>query len=180
VALHAALLRGVNVGGKAKVGMGDLRELFAALGHTQVTTYLQSGNVVFEPAGGTDGSAQIADAIVQRIAAEMGLQVSVLLRTGDELGRVLEGNPYLARESDPTRLHVTFLEQAPAAERADRLEIPSGETATFTLTDREVYIHCPDGYGRTKLNNAFIERKLGVSATTRNWKTVAALHEMTT
>ena len=176
MALQAALLRGINVGGKAKVGMGDLRGIFAALGHTGVATYLQSGNVVFEPAGGTE--QQTAARIAERIAADLGLEVRVLLRTGAELGRVLKGNPYLDRESDPTKLHVTFLEQSPAPDRAQRLEVPPNETATFTLAGREVYLHCPDGYGRTKLNNAYIERRLGVAATTRNWKTVMALHDM--
>jgi uncharacterized protein (DUF1697 family) len=176
VPLRVALLRGINVAGKTRIGMADLRELFTGLGHTSVATYLQSGNVVFEPAPG--GDAGVAARLVAEIEARLGVKVSVLLRTGADLGRVLDGNPYLDREKDPAKLHVTFLEREPAAGQAARLEIPPGETATFTLAGPEVFLHCPDGYGRTKLNNAYLERRLGTAATTRNWKTVNALHEM--
>jgi uncharacterized protein (DUF1697 family) len=176
VPLRVALLRGINVAGNTRIGMADLRELLSGLGHTEVATYLQSGNAVFRPAGG--GDARTAARLAAEIEARFGVKVSVLLRTGAELGRVLDGNPYPDQEKDPTKLHVTFLEREPAGEQAAPLRIPAGETATYTLAGREVYVHCPDGYGRTKLNNAYLERCLGVPATTRNWKTVKALHEM--
>jgi uncharacterized protein (DUF1697 family) len=176
MALQVALLRGINVAGHARIGMAELRTLFADLGHGEVVSYLQSGNVVFEPAAGS--GQEVTARLEQRIAATFGVEVRVLLRTAAHLGAVLSGSPYLSREGDPTKLHVTFLEQKPSPERAGRLDIPRGETATLTLAGREVYLHCPDGYGRTKLNNSFIERRLGVAATTRNWKTVIALHAM--
>jgi uncharacterized protein (DUF1697 family) len=179
---YVALLRGVNVAGTNKVKMDELRRLFADLGHTEVGTYLQSGNVVFAAApagtGRGDDRTGLAASIEKAITQRMGLTVTVLLRTRAELEKVLAANPYLDRENDPAKLPVTFLAEAPDAGRAAALSVPAGETAVFTLVDQEVYLHCPDGYGRTKLNNAFLERKLGVAATTRNWKSVGALHEL--
>ncbi|HEV2888631.1 MAG TPA: DUF1697 domain-containing protein [Jatrophihabitans sp.] len=172
---YAALLRGVNVGGN-KLRMTDLQALLEDLGGQQVRTYLQSGNTVFEHAGAEP--AKLARAIGQGLA-ELGVSSQVLLRTGQELAKVLAGNPFLQHESDPVKLHVTFLADSPAPERVERLQVPAGETATFHLGNKEVYLHCPDGYGRTKLTNSFIESRLGTVATTRNWRTVTALAGLT-
>lgn len=169
---YVALLRGINVGGSTRIGMAALRELVAGLGHGDVRTYLQSGNVLFDSERGPEG---LAGEIEGRITAELGLDVRVLVRTGDDMERVFAGHPFLSGEPDLTRLHVTFLAEVPAPERLGLLETPSGETVAFTLDGREIYLHYPDGYGRTKFNNAFIERRLGVVATTRNWRTVTAL-----
>jgi uncharacterized protein (DUF1697 family) len=171
-----AMLRGINVAGKTKIKMDDLRELFTGLGHTNVQTYLQSGNVVF--ATTVRDPRKLEAAAEQAIDSELGLQVAVLVRSHSELAAVLTANPYLDRETDLTKLPVTFLAEAPAPEAVAALQVPAGEPAVCTVLDREVYLHCPDGYGRTKLNNAFLERKLGVKATTRNWKSVTALHDI--
>ncbi|MEO6501335.1 MAG: DUF1697 domain-containing protein [Jatrophihabitantaceae bacterium] len=171
---YAALLRGVNVG-KNQLAMADLRALLADLGGKDVRTYLQSGNAVFGHA--TTDLAELAQAI-ERGLATSGVSTKVLLRTGKDLAGVLAGNPYLTREPDPAKLHVTFLAEAPAAERA-QLQAPASETATFTLAGKEIYLHCPDGYGRTKLTNSFFESRLSAVATTRNWRTVTALAELT-
>ena len=172
-----ALLRGINLGSTNKIKMADLVRLFAGLGHADVRTYLQSGNVVFSTAGADPKN--LAPPIEKAILDELGLTVTVLLRTGPDLTKVLAANPYLNRQDDPTKLHVTFLAEAPEPDLASAVRVPDGESAEFTLAGREVYLHCPDGYGRTKLNNAFFERKLAVPATTRNWRTVVALHDMT-
>ncbi|WDM14286.1 DUF1697 domain-containing protein [Streptomyces lavenduligriseus] len=174
---YVALLRGINVGGHARITMKDLRELFGALGFDEVQTYLQSGNVVFaDPAGTAPG--EVRERIEKRLADGLGVPASVLLRTGESLDRTVAANPYLDREDDPAKLHVTFLAGTPAAERAAALRTPTGETAEFALLGDEIHLHVPGGYGRTKLNNAFIERLLGITATTRNWNTVKALHRM--
>ncbi|MFF9086491.1 DUF1697 domain-containing protein [Streptomyces sp. NPDC014991] len=174
---HVALLRGINVGGRTQIAMADLRALFTALGCEAVQTYLRSGNVVFRaPAGQTP--AELAARIGKRIADDLGVSVTVLLRTAESLARTVARNPYLGQEDDPAKLHVTFLAQEPTAEQAARLEVPAGETAVFTLAGDEIHLHVPDGYGRTRLDNAFIERRLGIPATTRNWRTVTALHEL--
>lgn len=173
---YVALLRGVNVAGVNKVKMDELRQLFTGLGHREVQTYLQSGNVVF--AGDEPDRGALVAGIEQAIGQRLGLAVTVLLRTRPDLEKVLAANPYLGIESDPAKLPVTFLAEAPDPGRAAALAVPAGETAVFSLVDREIYLHCPNGYGRTKLNNAFLERKLGVAATTRNWKSVTALHDL--
>jgi uncharacterized protein (DUF1697 family) len=179
VTVSVALLRGINVGGRTRITMDDLRRLFADLGQTEVKTYLQTGNVIFKgPAGGPSAATALSAAVEQRIAADLGIAVSVLLRTADDLDKVVASNPYLDRESDPTKLHVTFLAAAPDEDRAGRLVPPSGVTDSLTLVGREVFLHCPDGYGRTKLSNAFVERRLGLAATTRNWKTVVAVRDL--
>jgi uncharacterized protein (DUF1697 family) len=173
---YVALLRGINVGGRTRVGMDDLRRLFDALGHADVKSYLQSGNVLFtSPA---EDSSRLAGDVERRIAKELGLTLTVLLRTADDLAQVVDNNPFLDRETDPATLHVTFLADAPHPERVARLERPRGEPDDFSLAGRELYLHCPNGYGRTKLNNAYVERRLGLAATTRNWRTVTTLCDL--
>jgi uncharacterized protein (DUF1697 family) len=170
---YVALLRAVNIGG-TKIAMGDLRALVASLGYEDVTTYIQSGNVVFRSRSGDP--AKIGDAIEAQIARRLELDVPVLVRTPTDLGRIIADNPFEGR-AEPSRLHVTFLAATPERSRAQVLEAPAGSD-DFQMARREVYVHAPGGYGRTKLNNAFFERKLGVVATTRNWRTVTALREL--
>lgn len=171
---YLALLRGVNVAGRNKLGMAALRTLAAGLGHTNVRTYLQSGNLVFDSA--RDGGPVVAGDLERAIADELGLAVTVLVRGLPDLERVLAADPYGDRETDQTRRLVTFLAHEPDPARVAAMVVPAGETADYTVLGRELYLHCPDGYGRTRLTNAHVEKKLGVPATTRNWRSVAALH----
>ena len=173
---YVALLRGINVGGHTKVGMDDLRRLFVALGHADVKSYVQSGNVLFSSP--VEESSRLVGDIQRRIARDLGVTVTVLLRTRDDLAHVVANNPFLSRETDLAKLHVTFLADAPDHERVARLDTPSGGPDEFSLAGREVYLHCPHGYGRAKLNNAYLERRLGVAATTRNWNTVTKLCDL--
>jgi len=173
---YVALLRGINVGGRTRVAMADLRRLALDLGHTQVETYVQSGNLLFgSPAG---KPARLAGELERRIAKDLGVSVTVLVRTGDDLARVVAANPFLGGSADPAKLHVTFLAAAPDPERGAQLEAPAGQPDQLSLAGREVYLHTPNGYGRSKLSNAFLEKRLGVAATTRNWKTVGRLAEL--
>ncbi|HEX8303643.1 MAG TPA: DUF1697 domain-containing protein [Jatrophihabitans sp.] len=174
-----ALLAGINIGGKTTVPMAQLRTVFADLGYRDVQTYIQSGNVVFAEDTGDEG--KVIAAIRPALSATFGWDIEVLLRTAPELAAVVAGNPFLERQDDPTKLLVTFLSAEPAADRAARLQQPpAGETGEVALAGREVYVHAPDGYGRSKLNNAYLARVLGVAATTRNWKSVTKLHELAT
>jgi uncharacterized protein (DUF1697 family) len=169
-----ALLRGINVSGQSKVSMADLRTLFLNLGAEDVRTYVQSGNVVFT--SGAASSAELTRAIEMRIRRDLGLSVTVLLRTKAQLAKIVAGNPFVKSGKEPTKLHVTFLAEAP--DRLRELEAKHFEPDEFHVVRREIYLHCPNGYGRTKLNNAFFEKQLGVAATTRNWKTVTKLAEL--
>jgi uncharacterized protein (DUF1697 family) len=171
----AALLRGVNLGARNKVSMPDLRELFGELGHDDVETYLQSGNVLFR-SGRPRG--ELTQAIESGIRGRFGLDISVILRTRSELRATVKGNSFAGQQSDPTKLHVTFLATAPGRERLAALEEKRFEPDEFRLKRDAVYLHCPQGYGRSKLSNAFFEQQLGVVGTTRNWRTVTALADL--
>ncbi|MDM4722668.1 DUF1697 domain-containing protein [Micromonospora sp. WMMA1363] len=171
-----ALLRGVNVGG-VRVGMADLRRLVTGLGHKDVRTYLRSGNVVFGSAVRDPGA--LARGIERALADELDVTVPVLVRSAHEMTTIAGGNPYADREADPTRLLVAFLATAPEASAVAGLAAPAGETVAFTVTGREVFLHYQDGgYGRSKFTNAHLEKRLGVVATTRNWRSVRALAEL--
>ena len=170
---YVALLRGINVGGRAKVRMQDLRELFVSLGHGDARTYIQTGNVIFTSSA---APARLAADIERRIADDLGLTVTVLLRTKEELAEVVAASPFAGRELDSSRVAVTFLADSPDQDRVDQLDPAAFAPEEFVVSGREVYVHCPDGFGRSKLPN--FERKLGVAATARNWKVVTALLDL--
>jgi uncharacterized protein (DUF1697 family) len=175
VTTYAALLRGANVGGRNKVPMASLRASVEALGFDDVTTHLQSGNVVFRAASRPE--SRLVTALETAIRRTFGLDLSVLVRTREQLARVQAANPFLARRRDPATLHVTFLAGRPSAAATRALPTSSGPDA-LAVHGREVYLWCPNGYGRTKLTNTWIEQRLSTRATTRNWRTVVALTEL--
>jgi uncharacterized protein (DUF1697 family) len=164
---YVALLRGVNVAGHRPVRMADLRALVESLGHRDVSTYLQSGNVVFSSA------FRDTDELAQEIASTLGGAVTVLVLPAGELASIVAANPF--PHADTGHLHVTFLADAPEPARVAALDGDRFAPDAFRLLGRQVYVHAPNGYGRSKLGNAFFERMLGVAATTRNWRTVTAL-----
>jgi uncharacterized protein (DUF1697 family) len=169
---YAALLRGINVGGRKKLAMNDLREALGALGYEDVETYLQSGNALFTSAA-TDSNA-LAGEIEQALRSRLDMDVKVLVRTAGELAEVVEGNPFPEGTAEPKKLHVAFLSAAPD-DHVHALDPAPYEPDELRLGDRAVYLWYPNGYGRTKLTNDVLERKLGVTATTRNWNTVVNL-----
>ncbi|MBV9098668.1 MAG: DUF1697 domain-containing protein [Frankiaceae bacterium] len=167
MAVWIGLLRAVNVGGR-KLPMSVLSGVVADVGGKDVRTYLQSGNVVFS------ASRQVASSLSSELSSAAGFDVPVLLRSAADLAAVLSGQPLDGPES---AWHVTFLESKPSGAAVAALD-PSAYDDSFAIVGREVYLRTPGGYGRTKLTNALFERKLGVVATTRNWRTVCALAEM--
>jgi uncharacterized protein (DUF1697 family) len=172
---HIALLRGVNVGGNV-LKMERLRAVLTDLGLADVKSYVQSGNVLFTATG---PAAKLAQRIEAKLAGEARLPVSVIIRTPAQLGRIIEANPFLGEAGvDARTLHVTFLAgRAPRPGLAALGAVASGADR-WRAAGAEIYLHCPGGYGRTKLNNTAIEKLLGVCATTRNWNTVRTLYEM--
>jgi uncharacterized protein (DUF1697 family) len=154
--------------------MEKLRSSFEELGYRRVRSYLQSGNVIFEAAKTSPDN--LSKIIGKKILSDFGFPVSVVLRTSDELKKVRDDNPFLDEKSvDHSKLHVTFLSEAPAGAAAAKLDSLSGASDEFRVKSREIYLYCPSGYRRTKLSNNAVEKVLSVKATTRNWKTVNAL-----
>jgi uncharacterized protein (DUF1697 family) len=155
---YVGLLRGINVGGHNQIKMAALRDMLGGLGHQDVVTYIQSGNVVFD----TDGDPpDIVRSIETAIETEFGLDIAIALRTPGELAAAAEANPFLKEPPGPDRASATD----PTAHRPDEFEIVGSE----------VHLHCPDGFGRSKLKNAWLEKELGVVSTIRGWNTVDRL-----
>jgi uncharacterized protein (DUF1697 family) len=174
VTRYVALLRGVNVSGRQRVSMEALRAAVTGAGFEDVATYIQSGNVVCSSP--RRSAAAVGAALEAAIEDGLGVAVRVIVRSAGDLDRILAENPFVARRLDPATLHVTLLAADPA-QGAGRLEVAAGADE-FEARGREIYLHCPGGYGRSALTNTFFERRLGVAATTRNWKTMTRLHEM--
>ena len=173
---YVALLRAVNVSGQNKIAMADLRRQLASVGYHDVTTYVQSGNVVFRIASTPE--ATVVRDLEREIHRGFGLRVTVLVRTKAQLQEIGSRNPFLRRDADPTTLYVTFLAARPSPAAVKALAAKAGGPDEAVAHGREVYLYCPGGYGRTKLNNAFLEKRLDVRGTTRNWKTVTTLGEL--
>jgi uncharacterized protein (DUF1697 family) len=149
--------------------------LHESLRFANVRTYVQSGNVVFDST--RRDATQLAASIEAQIERSFGYAVSVFIRDTDDLRRIISGNPFLS-EKDPAKLYVTFLYRSPSRSTLSNLDISSDEADEFFIKGKEIFLFCPNGYGRTKLSNNFFERKLNMPATTRNWKTVTALYGM--
>src|SRR3954464_4929076 len=165
---HVALLRAVNVGGR-KLSMDDLRGLVTDLGATDVQTYVQSGNVVFT------APKQVAAGLAAAVSAHCGFDVRILVRSGRDLASLIDRQPLAG---PGPAWHVTSPASTPKAAAVAAIDGTAYSPDEFAVVRREVYLRTPNGYGRTKLNNTFWERKLEIDATTRNWRTVRALAEM--
>ena len=169
-----SLLRGINVSGQKKIKMADLRSLYESLELANVQTYVQSGNVVFDSAE-TDRE-HLAEQIEAKISEVYGYFVNVFILTPADFQRVLAANPFAVQ--DPTKLMVTFLKHAPSVTAIQEIQVPVSGRDEHAFGEQEIFIFCPDGFGRSKLDNNMWERKLKIPATTRNWKTVNTLYEM--
>lgn len=175
--LWIALFRGINVGGRHILPMKALKSLLQEMGCSDVSSYIQSGNVVFRNG---ETQARVLEAkISQLVNAGFGFAPQVLLLTIDQLTLAHSANPFPAGESEPKTLHLFFL-----AEDARNVDMPAldalkSTTEQFQLIDRVFYLHAPDGIGRSKLA-ARVERHLGVATTARNWRTVEKVLQLAT
>lgn len=170
-----AILRGINVGGKRKILMADLKQLFQGLGFENVVSYIQSGNVIFDAS--TDLSEiLIADKIEKAITEKYGFDVPVIVITNELLATYVNTNPFYKIENiDIKELHLTFLKEVPTTENLTNTLTYNYEPDKFEIYDKASFIHCKGKYHQSKLTNQFFEKKLKVSTTTRNWKTVLRL-----
>lgn len=175
MATWIALLRGINVGGTNKLAMTGLRDLVTSLGHTDVSTYIQSGNAVLTSPR-SDRSTLTAE-ISTGIERAYGLAVTVVLRTPAELRAALAANPF-TMEVDGSRVMITFLSDVPSPDAISRLEPDRFVPDRFELRGTELYAHYPDGAGRSKMTLDYFEKLLHVRGTARNLNTVAKLIEL--
>jgi uncharacterized protein (DUF1697 family) len=186
MATHVALLRGINLGGKNKVAMAELRALVAGLGHTDVSTYIQSGNVLFTAPAEADPAAA-ARALAEAISATLGVTAPVVVVPRDELAEIHAANPF-PDEPDPRRVHAVFLSEPPGTELAARLgaagaqAAAKGDPSAAVTSGRTIYLHTPGGYGNSDLAATVVRvvssPKAGLTGTARNWATVTKLLEL--
>lgn len=176
---YAALLRGINVSGHKRVPMPELRAVLGELGHTGIATHLQSGNAVFSSA--TEDEGVLAAELEQAVHERFGFPVGCVVRSGTYLAAVAEACPYPAAELEGKQLHVTYFDRPVDGDRFAALDAQAYLPESFQPGDRCLYLYAPDGLGRSKLAEVLARPRLtqGLTATTRNWNTVAKLVEMT-
>lgn len=172
---YVALFRGINVGGKNLLQMGKLKQLLSEAGFSQVSTYIQSGNVLFKSEE-TDID-KIVDNIRISVFSEFGFEPEVLVLQPEEIEQAILGNPYGESVSKPESLHVGFLSEAPSNPDLQKLESIKKDSERFSLVGKYFYLSAPEGVGRSKLA-AQSERLLGVTMTDRNWRTVIKIQDM--
>ncbi len=173
---YAAFLRGINVGGRNKVPMAELRAVLTELGYTDLATHLQSGNAVFSSRA---RPAALERDIADAVAARLGVSCAVMVRTGQQIAAAVRENPLGGEPENPSRYFVAFLAKEPAAAALAALDGVRFEPDALWVRRREAYLWCPAGAADTKLTNTALERLLGVAATARNWNTVTRLATMT-
>jgi len=173
---YLALLRGINVGGKNMLQMKDLAAMFVAAGCSDVATYIQSGNVVFR--ANEKVASGLSGMISQEIEKQFGIRVPVVLRSAEEMGGVVRGNPFLKMGVAEDLLHLCFLADSPAAEDIARLDVARSAPDAFEMAGSEIYLMLPNGMARTKLTNAYFDSKLKTVSTARNWRTTLNLAQM--
>jgi uncharacterized protein (DUF1697 family) len=175
-ATHVALLRGVNVGGNNKLPMKDLVTIFAGAGCRNVSAYIQSGNIIFSATPKI--AALLAEGITVQIFKQFGFQSPVILRTAEQLRRVLSENPFVKAGADEDRLYVMFLAGVPDAQKVTQLDPDRSPPDRFLVRGQEIYLQLPNGGGRSKPTNTYFDSKLGTISTARNWRTVTKLVQL--
>lgn len=173
---YLALLRGINVGGKNKLPMKELVQLFVETGCGDVRSYIQSGNVVFT--ADSQPAETVAARVTAAIAERFGYEVPILLRTAEQVRDVLSNNPFLHAGAAEDALHVLFLADSPAPHRIDALDPNRSRPDAFVVRGKEVYLWLPHGVARTRLTNDYFDSKLATTSTGRNWRTVIKLFEL--
>ncbi|WP_276169127.1 DUF1697 domain-containing protein [Zobellia alginiliquefaciens] len=174
---YIALLRGINVSGKKKVPMAELRNMLTNMGFLNVKTYIQSGNVVFESQ--EESTAKLATSITKNIQITFGFEVPVLVKTRANLEKIFNDNPYTNAEAIAQKqVYFVLLKNPPELEFVEAFSSEEYVNEEFKITNSCVYLFCKTGYGKAKLNNNLVERKLKVESTTRNHATMVKLLEI--
>jgi len=180
---YLALLRGINVGGRNKVAMADLRQIAADLGYTDVSTYIQSGNLLFTATG--NDAAGLATALERRIAERLGVRPVVVVLSEAELARVIADNPF-PDEPNPRLVHAVFRNDDHSASglaaiaAAAKTAQASGSRDEAVIVGRTLFLHTPDGFGRSQLAAQLVSSAAQAAGTARNWATVTRLMSLLT
>ena len=174
---YICLLRGINVSGQKKIKMAALKASFEALGFLDVVTYIQSGNIVFKY--DASDKKKIQDQIYQMLLSEYGFEVTVIIRTPEELQYVIANNPFEKDNTkDPKKFYVVFLQEKPSKENIEILATYDYSPEAYVLDDKLIFYYAANGAGNAKMSNNFFENKLKVRASSRNWRTVNKLVEL--
>ena len=174
---YVAFLRGINVSGKRKVPMAEFRAMCERLNLQNVKTYIQSGNIVFKSSMAQTND--IAILLHNEIQKHFNYNVPVIVKTVNELSQIIEKNPFVSQEDiTANRIYFVLLNSLPAIELLENLSEETFENEEYVVIDNCLYLKCALGYGKAKLNNNLIERKLKVLATTRNYRTMNKLQEL--
>jgi uncharacterized protein (DUF1697 family) len=175
MAVHVAMLRGINLGPHRRVPMADLRTLLTEAGYEAVRTYVQSGNIVLRsPAKPGEVERELQTLISERF----GFDVPVVVRSRAQLAAVVKADPLGDVADDPKRYQVSFLAEKPPADLVRRMQERATESERVVARGREIYAWHPEGVARSKLWNELAGKGLGITATARNWTTVMTLMEM--
>ena len=172
-----AILRGINVGGKRKILMADLKALFEKMKFSNIIIYIQSGNVIFDLKKEIS-NLELAQKIENAIKREFEFDVPVIVRTPNEIEAIVNKNPFIKNNIGSEHLYLTFLNENPIKENQEKTESYDYEPDKFAINGKDVFVFCEGKYHKSKLTNNFFENKLKVRATTRNWKTVLKLLEL--
>ena len=173
---YIALLRGINVGGNTMLKMAELKATFESVGFTNVVTYINSGNLAFDTRKTSE--AALVEKVEKGIQAKFGKHVPVMVREQDEIKRILANNPYEGPFESHKEMHVLFLREEMPKEKIDQLLAAAPERERFSVQGREIYCHLPMGVADSLLGKSFIEKKLKVAVTARNWRTVTKLKSL--
>jgi len=171
----AAFLRGINVAGQKSIKMAELKAMMIALDYQDVSTYIQSGNILFQ--SGVLSREKHEIKIKEAIETTFGFDVTVVVRTCKYIGDKIKSNPYLEEKSEVLRLYYTLLAEVPQAEFVEKLYALADDIDLYTVSENIIYIHVKTKYSDSKFSNNLIEKVLKVKATTRNHATMVRMSD---
>ncbi|HMT08747.1 MAG TPA: DUF1697 domain-containing protein [Pyrinomonadaceae bacterium] len=170
---YVALLRGINVGGNTMIKMDELKAVFAELGFENVVSYINSGNLAFDTKKTSED--KLVSKLESAIEASLDKQIPVMVRAQPEIAGIMAANPFAGQFESHKEMHVLFLKEEMPQEKFEELVAASTPPERFAVIDRELYCHLPLGVADSILGKSFIEKKLKLAVTGRNWRTVEKL-----
>ncbi|HEX6126356.1 MAG TPA: DUF1697 domain-containing protein [Pyrinomonadaceae bacterium] len=173
---YVSLLRGINVGGNTMVKMSELKSTFEKLGFKDVVSYINSGNLAFDAMKTSDD--KLTRTIEEAIEKDFGLKIQVMVREQAAIHEVLANNPFEGRFESHKEMHVLFMKDEMVKEKRDELMQKNSDTEQFAVSGREIYALLKQGVAESLLGKGYIEKKLNVPITARNWRTVRKLVEL--